>query len=72
MEADRRVDTVTHEALVNARVSSILDFHDEICLRDTPERLEKYRHSFTLAVNDVQNSQIGDCLRSLLGRAREN
>ena len=66
MEAEQQVDTVTHEALADACVPSILHFHDEICLRDTPERLEKYRHGFTLAVNDVQNSQIGDCLRSLM------
>ena len=64
--AEQQVDTVTHEALADARVPSILHFHDEICLRGAPERLDKYRRGFTLAVNDVQNSQMGDCLRSLM------
>ena len=63
------IDTVTYEALGSTQIPSLLHFHDETCFAKMPECRDKYRHGFTLAVNDVEgDNNLSSCLRELMKR----
>ena len=63
---DELVDLVTYEARKSKDIASILYFQDEMCFRNASKSKNKYRQGFSLAVNDIENSNFTSCLKALM------
>ncbi|GET42609.1 GAF sensor hybrid histidine kinase [Microseira wollei NIES-4236] len=61
---------VTYEARVSDAIVSALDTgEDKRCFVDVPNRREKYRQGFTLAVEDVESTYVfSECMLEFMGR----
>ncbi|WP_231933123.1 ATP-binding protein [Geminocystis sp. NIES-3708] len=57
------IDTVTYEAKVSSIIPSVLNFQEESCFNNIKNCEEKYLNGFYLAVEDVDNSNINNCLK---------
>ncbi|MFB2980346.1 ATP-binding protein [Microseira sp. BLCC-F43] len=61
---------VTYEARVSDAIVSVLySGEDKRCFVDVPNRREKYRQGFTLAVEDVESTYVfSECMLEFMGR----
>lgn len=57
------IDTVTYEVKVSSAITSVLNFHEETCFKNIKNCEEKYLKGFHLAVEDVDNSNLNNCLK---------
>lgn len=61
------VDTVTYEAKSSEEIDSILYFQDESCFSEMLDYRNKYRHGFSLAIDNVETtSRLSPCLKMLM------
>lgn len=57
------IDTVTYEIKVSNTVTSVLNFQEESCFKNIKNCEEKYLKGFHLAVEDVDHSNLNNCLK---------
>jgi two-component system sensor histidine kinase/response regulator len=62
------LDAVTYEARASENIPSILYFQDETCFNEHSECRDKYRQGFTLVVDDLEFSNLPECLQALMQR----
>ena len=62
------VDIVTYEARARRDILSTLYFQEESCFRNFSDCRHKYHQGFSLAIDDVDNSNLASCLRSLMDK----
>ncbi len=60
------IDVVTYEAKADETIASILNFQGENCFSNNQELQNKYYEGFTLVINDLEKSDLPNCLYSLM------
>ncbi len=62
-EESKFIDTVTYEAKASSIISSVLNFQEETCFHNIKNCEEKYLNGFHLAVEDIDNCHLNNCLK---------
>lgn len=65
-QSERSLDVVTYEAKSRRDILSSLYFQEQGCFRNLSECRHKYHQGFSLAIEDIDNSNLPACLKSLM------
>lgn len=57
------IDVVTYEAKTSNMIASVLNFKEETCFNNIKKAEEKYLKGFHLAVEDLKNCHLDNCLK---------
>ena len=65
-KSHQNIDIISYEAKSSAKIQSILHFQDEHCFRKRNKCSHKYSQGFSLIIDDIVNSKLDPCLKSLM------
>ncbi len=60
------IDTVTYEAKASNVIPSVLNFNEESCFHNNQEFQQKYISGYTLIIDNIQESNIDICLKTMM------